>query len=82
MSTANLKIDLIKKITLLKERFVIEEINGLLDFELEKGIFKLTSKQKARILEAKEEYKAGKVLSESEANKQIEEWLQIMHHPL
>ena len=75
MSTANLKIDLINKITQLKESYVIEEINRLLDFELEKGIFKLTPKQRTRILEAKEEYKAGKVLSESEANKQIEEWL-------
>ena len=75
MSSANLKINLINKITLLKESHVIEEINRLLDFELGEGIFKLTSKQHARILEAKEEYKAGKVLSENEANKQIKEWL-------
>lgn len=75
MSTANLKIDLIIKITQLKESYVIEEINRLIDFELEQGIFKLSSKQKARIFEAKEEYKAGKVLSEDEANKQIQEWL-------
>ena len=75
MSTDNLKIDLIKKITEVKDSYVIEEINRLLDFELEKGIFKLTRKQQSRILEAKEEYKAGKVLSENEANKQIQEWL-------
>ena len=75
MSTANLKIEIIKKITQLKESNVMEEINRLLDFELEKGIFKLTTKQQARILEAKEEYKAGKVLSENEANKKIQEWL-------
>jgi len=75
MSTANLKIEIIKKITQLKESNVMEEINRLLDFELEKGIFKLTTKQQARILEAREEYKAGKVLSENEANKKIQEWL-------
>ena len=75
MSTANLKIDLINKITQLKETYVIEEINRLLDFELDKGVFKLTSKQKARILEARDEYKAGKILSENEANKRIQEWL-------
>lgn len=75
MSTANLKIGIINKITQLKENNVIEEINRLLDFELEKGIFKLTTKQQARILDAKEEYKAGKVLSENEANKKIQEWL-------
>jgi hypothetical protein len=75
MSTANLKIDLINKITQLKESYVIEEINRILDFELEKGIFKLSSKQRNRILEAKEEYKSGKILSETEANKKIQEWL-------
>jgi len=75
MNTANLKIDLINKITQLKESHVITEINRLLDFESEKGLFKLTPKQKARIFEGKEEYKSGKVLSESEANKQIQEWL-------
>jgi predicted transcriptional regulator len=75
MTTANLKIDLIKKITQLKESYVIDEINRILDFELDKGIFTLNSKQKARILEGKEEYKAGKVLTEKEANKQIQEWL-------
>ena len=34
MSTANLKIDLIHKITQLKESYVIEEINRLLYFRL------------------------------------------------
>ena len=75
MNTASLKIDLINKITQLKESYVIEEINRILDFESNKGIFKLTSKQKDRILEAQKEYKSGKVLSEKEANKQIQEWL-------
>ena len=53
MNTASLKIDLINKITQLKESYVIEEINRILDFESDKGIFKLTSKQKDRILEKK-----------------------------
>jgi predicted transcriptional regulator len=75
MTTANLKIDLITKITQLKESYVIDEINRILDFESDKGIFKLNAKQKARILVGKAEYRAGKVLSEKEANKQIQEWL-------
>ena len=75
MNTASLKIDLINKITQLKESYVIEEINRILDFESDKGIFKLTTKQKERILEGQKEYKSGKVLSEKEANKQIQEWL-------
>ncbi len=75
MTTANLKIDLIRKITQLEESHIIEEINRIVDFELDKGIFKLNSKQKASILEGKDEYKTGKLLLEKEANKQIQEWL-------
>jgi hypothetical protein len=75
MDTANLKIDLINKITQLKELHVIDEMNRMLDFELDKGIFILPAKQKASILEGKEQYKSGKVLSEKAANKQIQEWL-------
>jgi hypothetical protein len=50
-------------------------MNRMLDFELDKGIFILPAKQKASILEGKEQYKSGKVLSEKAANKQIQEWL-------
>ena len=75
MPTSNLKINLINRITQLKESYVIDEINRILDFELDEGSFKLNSTQKARILEGREEYKAGKVLTEKEANKQIQEWL-------
>ena len=71
MSTADLKIDLINKITNLKEVHIIEEIQKLLDFELEKGIFQLSDKQQSRLIEAK----TDRTLSESQANNDIEEWL-------
>ncbi len=72
MSTAQLKIDLINKITNLKEVYVIEEIQNPGDFELDTGIFQLNKAQKNRIIEAQ---KDG-TLSEEQANKEIEEWLQ------
>ena len=75
MIKANLKIDLIKKISQVRDSNVIDEINRVLDFELDEGIFNLNSNQKARILEGKKEYKTGKILSEKEANNQIQEWL-------
>ena len=40
MNTAELKIDLINKITKLKEVRIIEEIQKFLDFELDKGEIK------------------------------------------
>ncbi len=57
MSTAEEKLELINKITKLQEPHLIQEINELIDFELEKGLFKISPKQKSRILEAKAEYK-------------------------
>ena len=71
MSTAELKIDLINKITKLKEGRIIEEINKLLDFELDNSEYKLSVTQRNRIFEAKND----KVLTEEEANNEIDEWL-------
>ena len=71
MNTAELKIDLINKITKLKDVRIIEEMQKFLDFELDKGDYKLSDAQKDRILEAEND----KVLTEEEANREIEEWL-------
>ncbi len=75
MNTTEEKLELINKITKLQEPRLIQEINELIDFELEEGLFKITPKQKSRILEAKEEYKKGNILSEKEANQKTQEWL-------
>lgn len=75
MNTAQLKVNVINQITLLKQDYLVEEIKRLLDFELGQGVFKLSLKQKERITEAKQEYKKGKIVSEKIANKQIDEWL-------
>jgi hypothetical protein len=72
MGTTELKIDIINKITNLKEVRIIEEIQKMLDFEMDKGDFILNAAQKSRILEAKQD----KVLTEEEANSDIEKWLQ------
>ena len=71
MDTAELKIDLINKITKLKEVRIIEEIQRFLDFELEKGEYRISTAQRKRILEAKDD----KVLTEEQSNKEIDEWL-------
>ena len=75
MNTANLKIDLINKITQVKDSNIIKEINKVIDFELNEGIFELNPAQRKRIADAKSEIKQKKVLSNSAANRQISEWL-------
>jgi len=71
MSTAELKSDIINRIQNLKDSYIIEEIKQLLDFELDNGIFQLSAAQKQRLIEAE----SDNVLSEEEANNDIEKWL-------
>ena len=72
MSTAEIKLDVINKITSLKETRIIKEIQKLLDFELDNGVFHVSDEQKERLIEAQ----SDSILTEEEANKEIEKWLQ------
>jgi hypothetical protein len=72
MSTDELKIDVINQISQINEVRIFKEIQKLLDFELEKGFYQINELQKARLIEAKSDI----VLTEEEANKEIDEWLQ------
>ena len=75
MSTAELKINIINQITELKDNRIVEEIQRLLDFELNNEPYILSKNQKLRIEEARKELKEGKILSEQQANDEIESWL-------
>jgi hypothetical protein len=69
MGTAELKLDIINRIANLKETYIIEEIKRILDFEEE--AYKVNDEQRKRLAEAK----TDKVLTEAEANSEIEKWL-------
>lgn len=77
MSSAELqlKLDVINKITELKEIRVIQEIKKLLDFELDEEVFVLSKQQENRIAEARKEYANGEISNDEEVNKEIEQWL-------
>ena len=75
MSTAELKIDLISRIANTEEPRIIEELRKLLDFELDNETYKLNPQQLQRVSEAKAEYLAGNVVSEQQADEEIDEWL-------
>ena len=77
MSSAELqlKLDVINKITELKEIRVIREMKKLLDFELDEDVFVLSKQQENRIAEARKEYANGEISSNEEVNKEIEQWL-------
>jgi len=76
MSTAELKIDIINKITALDEVWIVEEIRKLLDFELDKEVFRLNKAQRLRMEEAQQELQNAEILTEKQADKYIEGWLQ------
>jgi hypothetical protein len=71
MNTDELKLDIINRITNLKESYIIEEIQKLLDFELDKDVYQLSDEQRKRLIEAK----TDKILTEADANSEIEKWL-------
>jgi len=77
MSSAELqlKLDVINKITELKEIRVIREIKKLLDFELDEEVFVLSKQQENRIAESRKEYANGEISSNEEVNKEIDQWL-------
>ena len=75
MSTAELKIDLISRIASTEEPRIIEELRKLLDFELDNETYKLSPEQLQRVSEAKAEYLSGNVVSEQQADEEIDEWL-------
>ncbi len=75
MNTSELKINVIERILQLKDSKIVEEIQRLLDFETNKGVYHLNNTQINRVEEARAEYKNGSTFTEDEANNQIDEWL-------
>ena len=75
MNTEELKKLTIEIMSKLNDVTTIEQINNLLDFESESGIYTLTDEQIIRVEEAKDEYKKSSIISEKVANQEIEKWL-------
>jgi len=77
MSTSELqmKLDLINRISILDDARIIKEIKKLLDFELDEKVYELNQPKKSRIEEARNEYKNAQILTEEDANNEIDQWL-------
>ena len=75
MNTEELKKLTIEKMSKLNDVTTIEQINNLLDFESESGIYTLTDEQIIRVEEAKDECKNSSIINENVANQEIEKWL-------
>ena len=76
MSSAELKKRLIDKIQETDNENLLEEAFRLLQLESEDiEVYKLSDEQKSAVNEAREQIKRGEFLTDDEANKDIDEWL-------
>ena len=76
MSTIELKQKLISKIEQTEDNNLLEEALRLLDTETDDlGSIELNEKQIEAIDEAREQIKKGQYLTDEQANKEIDEWL-------
>ncbi len=75
MTTPGLKEKLIDKIRKTEDEALLEEISVLIQIQEADVIYKLNSKQKEIVLEAKEQIKNNESLTNEQADEDIEEWL-------
>ncbi len=76
MSTVEIRKRLIDKIQNTQDGRILEEAYRLLDLEIEDAdIYKLNESQKEAIAVARKQIKKGQFLTEDQANKEVDEWL-------
>jgi predicted MPP superfamily phosphohydrolase len=76
MTTPELKNKLIGKINQITDDEILSEVIKLLENSFEDtDIYQLSDNHKNAIRQAKEQIKSGEYLTNEQANKEIEEWL-------
>jgi len=74
MESMELKKHLIDKIKKSENNHLLEEAYRLLELETQ-AIYKLNDEQKSAVAEAREQIKNGQVLTDDQANQEIDSWL-------
>jgi hypothetical protein len=77
MSTVELRKRLIEKIQKTQDERILQEAFRLLELETADNIdiLKLSDDQKSAISEARQQIKNGQFLTEEQANKEVDKWL-------
>ena len=71
-----LKKRLIDKIQKSENNYLLEEAYRLLELETQDiEVYKLNDEQKSAVAEAREQIKNGQVLTDEQANQEIDSWL-------
>ena len=77
MSTAELKSELIKNISSTEDLMVLNQIKQIFELDyLEKDVYIFTPEQQKRIDISMKQYRNGEYISDKEAQKDIQAWLE------
>lgn len=77
MSSTELKLQIISKITSITDELVLEEIYRLVNIESEMdSLYRLTYAERSAIAEGLKDVKEGRVYSSEAAENMIKEWLE------
>lgn len=75
MSPTDLKEKLINKIQETNDKELLEELSVLFELHEPDSIYELNDEQKKKIETAQEQINSNQILTEDEANKDIDQWL-------
>ena len=75
MPDKNLKEKLINKIRETDDPSILEEVSNLFELQEPGTVYQVSDKQKNVIEEAKQQVKNKETLTDNDANKDIDEWL-------
>ena len=77
MNTSELKLDLIKYISNIEDIQILERLKQFLEVnKISENVRVFTPDQQARVNRALEQYKNGECISNEEAEKEIQQWLE------
>lgn len=75
MNAIQLKQELIHRISRIEDLDFLNAIKTILDYKKKETFIELTAAQEKELLFASKEAKKGKVISQSEMDQKVEEWL-------
>lgn len=75
MNSAEIKIDIINKITNITDISHLEELLQVMNFQRDESIFLTTYEDKDSIKEARKQIDSGEIISDSNLRNEISQWL-------
>ena len=75
MSSADLKEKLINKIQETDDKALLEELSVLFELQEPDTVYELNDEQKNKIKTGQEQIKSNQFLTDEEANKDVDQWL-------